>query len=69
MANTKWFLCFLCERYKNVKEMRKIYLEGDVTPRLVCVKCLEQGEEKGISKKEALGYVVIPPKEGEKKSE
>jgi hypothetical protein len=54
------FLCFLCERYKPVEELKHIRIMSELLTRDICITCFEKIGKGGISKAEALKGEDLP---------
>jgi len=61
------FLCFLCERYKPVEELKHIRITAELLLKDICDTCFEKMSKGGISKDEALKGEDLPKPKEEKK--
>lgn len=61
------FLCFLCERYKPVEDLKHVRIMAELLAKDICIICFEKMCKGGISKAEALkGEDLLKPKEEKK---
>lgn len=50
----KLFLCFLCEKYKPVAQLKHIRVKDEMLYRDICIVCLQAVQTNGLSKPEAI---------------